>query len=210
METPEALASAWLLGGLLFAQMFHVVADRRWVVLLFAPASLLGAVVLHRAFPGAQADAEWVAASVALATAAVLAEGRYARVFSMAAGMALVPAVRASASLLEVALSSVPASLATVAAALVAGCVAGWASRSLRDRPVFSDLALLALLCSVALMAGPTAILGWQRASIAAEGDETSYASPSLWVLAPIGVAFLAGFAWRLWRINRTVEGRGT
>jgi hypothetical protein len=157
-----------------------------------------------------QADAEWVAASVGLAAASVLAEGRYARAFSVAAALALIPAVRVSASLFEVAFSSVPKSLAAVAIALGAGAAVGWALRGLRDRAVFREFALLALLCSIALMAGPTAIVGWQRASIAAEGDETSYVAPSLWVLLPVGIAFLAGFAWRVWQINRTHEGKRT
>jgi hypothetical protein len=210
MEISDALASSWVLGGLLLAQTFHVAADPRPFVLLFAPASLLGAIAISRIFPGVEAAVEWVAALVALAAATMMGEGRYARIFSVTAGLALIPAVRASASSLEVALSSVPKSLAAVAIALVVGGAAGYALRVFRHRAMFSDLALLACLCSLALMAGPTAILGWQRASIAAEGDESSYASPSLWILLPVGLAFVIGFAWRVWQINRTQERKRT
>ena len=79
------------------------------------------AIGISRIFPGAQAGVEWVPALLALATATMMADGRYARVLSVAAGLAVIPAVRASTSVLEVALSSVPESLAAVAIALAVG-----------------------------------------------------------------------------------------
>jgi hypothetical protein len=198
MDSMDAFASAAVIGGLVISCALLVAAEPRRALLLWAPVAVLGATGMK--FASVQAEPEWIAALIAFTAVVVLTGGTYTRVFSAAAGMALMPATLAGASVLEVAWSSVPLSLALVAGSVMAGGAAGYALRPFRQAAAFSDIALLVLLCSLAIMAGPTALLGWQRAAIAAEGDESSYAAPSLWCLLPVGLAFVSGFAWRLWR----------
>jgi hypothetical protein len=184
------------------ANALLVTAEPRRALLFWIPIALVGATVARRLFAEVQASSEWISTLIVFAAVVVLTDGKYARVFIAAAGMALVPAALAGASLLEVAWSSVPWALALVAGSVVVGGGVGYALRPFRHSAVFSDIALLLLLCSLAIMAGPSALLGWQRAAIAAEGDESSYAAPSLWCLLPVSIAFIGGFLWRLWRIQ--------
>lgn len=77
----------------------------------------------------------------------------------------------------------------------------GIVARPLRERGWFVDLTLLAFLSGVALLAGPTALVAWRRAGVAAEGqDPAPDSAVVLWPLAAVASALVAGAAWRLYR----------
>jgi hypothetical protein len=208
MDAMPVLSTSVALGAVALAQVFLFATEARRTATVVVPASVLAAV--GATGTSLQANPEWLAVLVALSAATLLAEGRYVQVFGVAACLSLVPAAIAGASLLEVAWVSVSLSRAALAGAVVLGAASGYVLRSFRREAAFSDAALLLLLCALALMSAPTALLGWQRAAIAAEGDESTFVAPSLEWLLPVGIAFIGGFAWRLWRINRTQERKKT
>jgi hypothetical protein len=202
----DVLSASSVVGGVVLGQTFLFAAEPRGMVIVIVPMAVLAAIGAIWVVPALQAGLEWISAFVVLSAATMLAEGRYARVGAAAAALMLVPAVVAASSFLEVAWSSVPLSRAGAACTVVVGAGIGASLRSFRRKTTFGDLALLALLCSLGLMAAPTAYLGWARASVAAEGDESTFIPPSLTWLLPVGAAFLAGFAWRAWRVIEQIR----
>jgi hypothetical protein len=208
MDAMAVLSTSSALVAVLVSQTLLFAGESRRTAAAVAPIAVLVAVGATGMLP--QASPEWLAAGVALSAATMLAEGKYTQPLCITACLSLVPAAVAGSTLLEVAWASVPLSRAAIAGAALLGAALGYAIRSFRRAPLLSDVALLVLLGSIALMSAPTALLGWERAAIAAEGDESTYAALAPGWLVPLGGAFLGGFAWRLWRITRIQQRKKT
>jgi hypothetical protein len=202
------LGALGALSGLIIGCALLFAAAPRAGVLIASASGLLVGIALGRTLPGVQAAPEWAAVLTLFGASAVLVDGGFPRLLSVAALPITAAAGLAATAILEVAWASIPLSLAGVLGAWVIGSAGGYVSRRFRHRSMFVEAALLALLVSLALIAAPTALVGWQRAAIAAEGDDSKALALPLGVLWPVGGAFFGGFAWRAWHASRHVRRR--
>lgn len=189
-------------GGLVLAALFAGVAsDRRGLLVMLGTAALLGAAIgVSRSF--VPVSMTWIAASLGLNAALGLARGALARVLFWAVGPTLVLAVVGVSFVLAPSQSMTV--MIVLLAITLAGIAAGWLLRRLRQRAWFNDVAMLGLLTALALMAAPALLLGWRRAGIAAEGQDSALTiARELWPLAVCALAFVLGLGRRTWMNNR-------
>lgn len=192
MPALAIIAAAFLVG---------IAIDRRSLVtvltttLLCGTALALSGISLH-------IGTGWIAAAVALSATLNLVHGSAARRLSWAVGPILLLAFLAAYSSFAMR-RPVFATIVLLVTSLSSAWV-GWRLRKVQQQPWFTELAVLVSLTAIALMAAPTVLLGWQRASIAAEGqDAAAHVESALWPVAVAAIAFLSGVIWRMWMSNR-------
>lgn len=205
-----ATFTAWLapsaaLAGMALAAFLAAITSpeqKRLAVLMTTLLCLLGAAFAQ---PWLQVGTGWIAGSVTLDAALVLAFGWLARWLSWVVVPVLALAALATWSVRPPSLDAQAFAVALAALIAVSG-LAGWALRGLRHRGWLREFAMLSMLAGVALMSAPLLSLGWRRAAIAAEGqDPAPEALPlMLWPLILAAAAFFVGAIWRVFASGTT------